>query len=148
MEFTGITSALGWIHKASFDPVNAESHDAIARWICWTLFGNKTSLYLQHIKVTENIITESISSYFHISDQTLTKLFNPTLPPQTAASSHIKQLTREVISWVSTLEASSIKPTESSNPLHPISLVTGKDSENLSHPQASQKNYWGNPTII
>ena len=34
--------ALGWIHKASFDPVNAESHDAGPPWLGWTLVSNET----------------------------------------------------------------------------------------------------------
>ena len=30
MAFTDSSSALGWMQKASFDPVNTESHDAVA----------------------------------------------------------------------------------------------------------------------
>ena len=30
LEFTDSSSALGWIHKAFFDLVNAESHNAVA----------------------------------------------------------------------------------------------------------------------
>ena len=52
LAFTNSSSALGWIHKASFDPVNAESHNPLARWLGWTLVSNETSLYSQHIKVT------------------------------------------------------------------------------------------------
>ena len=55
LEFTDISSALGWMHKASFDPVNAESHDVVARFLGWTLVSNETSLYSQHITGTENI---------------------------------------------------------------------------------------------
>ena len=52
LAFTDISSALGWMHKASLDPVDAESHDAVACWLGWTLVSNETSLYSQHIKVT------------------------------------------------------------------------------------------------
>ena len=45
LAFTDSSSALGWMHKASFDPLNAESHNAVARWIGWTLISNETSLY-------------------------------------------------------------------------------------------------------
>ena len=58
LSFTDSSSALGWMHKASFDPVNAESHDAVTRWLGWMLVNNETSLYSQHIKRTENIIAD------------------------------------------------------------------------------------------
>ena len=74
--FTDSSSALGWIHKTSYDPVNSGSHDYVARWIGWTLVSNETCLYSQHVKGTEEIIADSLSQDFHISDQTLTKTFN------------------------------------------------------------------------
>ena len=80
LAFTDSSSALVWMHKASFDPVNAESHDAVARWLGWTLVSHKTSLYSQQIKGTENIIADSLSRDFHKSDQTLTNFFNQILP--------------------------------------------------------------------
>ena len=76
LEFTDSYSALGWMHKSSFDPVNAESHYGVASCIGWTIISKETSLYSKHIKETENIITDSLSRDFHRSDQTLTKQFN------------------------------------------------------------------------
>ena len=52
LAFIDSSSALGWMHKASFDPVNAESHDAVAGWLGWVLVSHKTSLYSQYIKGT------------------------------------------------------------------------------------------------
>ena len=97
LEFTDSSSALGWMHKASFDPVNTEYHDALARWLGWTLVSNETSLYSQNTKGTENITADSLSRDFHKSDQTLTKNFDQILPQQTAALFHIKKLPRNVI---------------------------------------------------
>ena len=45
LAFTDTSSALGWMHKAYFNPVNAESHDAVALWLGLTLVSNKTYLY-------------------------------------------------------------------------------------------------------
>ena len=56
LPFTDSSSALGWVHRASSYPENSESHDAISSWISWTLLSNETSLYSQHINVTENTI--------------------------------------------------------------------------------------------
>ena len=58
LAFTDSSSALVWINKASFEPVNAESHDVVARWIGWKLVSNETSLYSQHTKVIENTIAD------------------------------------------------------------------------------------------
>ena len=44
LAFTDSSSVLGWMHKASFDPVNVESHDAVSRWLVWTLVSNETFL--------------------------------------------------------------------------------------------------------
>ena len=40
LALTDNSSALGWMYKASFDPVNVESHNAVARWLGWTLVSN------------------------------------------------------------------------------------------------------------
>ena len=79
LAFAYSSISFGWMHKASFDPVNAESHNTVACWIGWTLVSNETSLYSQHNKVTENIIAGSISRDFHRSDQTLTNIKTDTL---------------------------------------------------------------------
>ena len=142
LELTYSSSALGWMHKASFDPVNAESHDAVARYLGWTLVSNKTSIYSQHIKGTENITTYYLSRDFHKSDQTLTKNFNQILLHQKAALFHIKQLPRNVISWISLLAAASTLPMALSKPLRPSSLTTGKGGEHSSNNQESQTNSW------
>ena len=52
MVFTDSSNTIGWKQKKSFDLVNSESHDAVARWIGWTLVINETYLYSQHIKGT------------------------------------------------------------------------------------------------
>ena len=126
----------------SVDTVNTESHNSVTRWLVWTLFSHETSLYSQHIKGTENIIADSLSRDFHKSYQTLTNIFNQILPQQTAASFHIKQLSRNVISWISLLAAASTLPTASPKPLQPSSLATGKGGEHSSNTQQSQTNSW------
>ena len=43
LAFTDSSSAIGCIHKASFDPVNYERHDTFARWMGWKLVRNEAS---------------------------------------------------------------------------------------------------------
>ena len=52
LESTDSSNALGWMHKAYFDPVNVESHNAVACKLGWTFVSNETSLYSQRIKET------------------------------------------------------------------------------------------------
>ena len=130
------------MHKAYFDPVNSESHDAVVRWFGWTLVSNKTFIYSQQIKVIENINADSLSRDFHSSYQTLTKKSNQILPQLTAASFHIKQPPRNVISWISSLASASTLPMASPKPLQPIILATGIGGVHYSNTQESQTNFW------
>ena len=56
LAFTDISSALGWMYKASFDPVNAESNDSVARCIGWT----KTMLF-----IGTPLVVKCWSSFIH-----------------------------------------------------------------------------------
>ena len=89
-----------------------------------------------------NIIVDSLSRYFHRSDQRLTKYFNQILPHQTAACFHIKQPPRNVISWISSLAAASTLPTASPKPLQPSTLVTVIYGAHSSNTQGSHTNSW------
>ena len=100
LAFIDSSSALVWMYKASFDPENEESHDAVARWLGQKIVSNETSLYSKQIKVTENIIADSLSRDFYRSYQTLQKHFNQIIPQQTEELLHIKKPTRNVISWI------------------------------------------------
>ena len=44
LAFTDISSYLGWIPKASFDPVNEGCYDMVAQCLGCTLVGNEVSL--------------------------------------------------------------------------------------------------------
>ena len=81
LEFTDISSSLGCMHKASFDPVNEGGHDTFAQCLGCTLVINEVFRYYQHTKGTNNIISESLSRDFHILDHSLTKILNSILPP-------------------------------------------------------------------
>ena len=58
LAFMNSSSALGWMHKAYFDPLNEVGHYMNERWLGWTLVSNEVYLYCQHIKGTDNVITE------------------------------------------------------------------------------------------
>ena len=73
LAITDISSDIEEMDKSSFDPVNEGGHDTVALWLGWKLVSNKVYIYYQHMKVTKNIISDSLSRDFHILDHYLTK---------------------------------------------------------------------------
>ena len=99
------------MQKASFEKVQEELHNIVSQLLDYTLIINKVSLHSQHSKGSTKIIADSLSIYFHISDNSLTKRFEPILSRQTAVSLHIKPLLRDIISWILSLAQYLTKPT-------------------------------------
>ena len=58
LSLTDSTSALGWLHKASF-PESKPIHDKVARWLAIKLMEKESSLYSQHIAGKFNMIADS-----------------------------------------------------------------------------------------
>ena len=136
------SSAQGWIQKSSFDPFREEPHDKVAIWFGWTLIIKKVYLYSHHIKLTNNIIEDSLSREFHPSDKSFINIFKHILPLHAAESFHIKIMTRDISFWILLLSASTKQPQESTNPLWPISLEPDIDGAHSSHTQALRKKIW------
>ena len=82
------------MYKTSFDPIKEKLHDKVSLWLVRTLISNKFSLHSQYIKGTTNIIEKYLSSYFHISDESLTNILKN--PPTT----DIYAITRQTSSWI------------------------------------------------
>ena len=97
---------------------------------------------IETLREPVNIISDSLSRYFHISDQSLNNNSNTILPPQTSASFHIKLLPRYIISWMLSLASSLTWPKESTKPLRPSSLATGTYGARSLNTQASRTNSW------
>ena len=66
IDLTDRSSYLGWAHKESSDPSNEGCHDTVAKWMGWALVSNEAPLYYQHIKLTKNIIVDSLLRDFNI----------------------------------------------------------------------------------
>ena len=80
ISFIDSSSDLGWIHKASFDPVDEKPQDMMSRFLLWTTVRNEVYLNSQHIKGLKNIIADSLSRDLHRSDIYLTTIFKSILP--------------------------------------------------------------------
>ena len=96
MAYTDNSSALGWLHKASFDPVKKEAHNHVAREMAKFLMDNELSLYSQHIKGKHNVIADSLSRDMHICDNKLTFLLNNLFPFQTRKNLNLEPLSNKI----------------------------------------------------
>ena len=81
LAYTDSSSALGWLHKASFSS-NQPDHDKIARWLALELMETGSALYSQHIRGKFNFVADSLSRDHHIANDKLTSAFRTLLPEQ------------------------------------------------------------------
>ena len=108
------SSAVGWLFKANFNPNIQQKQDLVARHMARILLESETALYSQHIPGEENIIADSLSRDFHISDINLQLLLTSLFPQM--APKHLKileTLPREITSWLESLQDSRTSASES-----------------------------------
>ena len=129
---TDNSSAVGWLFKANFDPNTQQKHDVIARHMARILLDFDTALYPQHIPGDDNIIADSLSRDFHISNTNLQFMLNSLFPQKAPKQLRILQtLPREIISWLESMQDMKTSASESlpaPSPSKMGALVDGSDS--------------------
>jgi len=110
---TDNSSAVGWLYKASFNPLTHLQHDVVARKLAKILLDNDASITSQHTPGKYNIIADSLSRDFHLPPNHLTFILKSLFPLQTPENFRISPLPKEITCWLSSLKASSTKPRES-----------------------------------
>ena len=80
LAFTDSSSALGWMHHSTFNPVKDPNHDKTARYLARMLFKHEASLYSEHIPGVHNHTADSLSRDFHLSDSELISLIHSSAP--------------------------------------------------------------------
>ena len=103
LSFTDSSSALGWLHHSTFNPIENPLHDEAARYFATMLLDNNSSLYSQHIKGKNNVIADSLSRDFHHDDLTLISKLYSTYNDQMPRHFTIFQIPAEIISWIESL---------------------------------------------
>ena len=131
MSLTDNSSALGWLHHSTFNPVENPMHDVVARRLATQLFSHNSSLFAQHIPGNQNIIADSLSRDFTLSEQKLTNHLHNTLQKQVPDNFRIYKLDQETISWIESVllgstytEGSQQQPEKSK----PASSTSGENS--------------------
>ena len=103
LSFTDSSSALGWLHHSTFNPVQNPLHDEAARFLATTLISNNCSLYSQHIKGESNHIADSLSRDFHLNDSILIHKLRSAFHSQMPDHFTIYPLPAEITSWIESL---------------------------------------------
>ena len=107
LAITDSTSALGWLHRASFDPGSQGCLDQVARRLATMVFSSGSSLCGIHVKGSSNVLADSLSRDFHLANEVLDLTFTSLFYPQVvSAPFRISSPSFDVISWMRSLKPS------------------------------------------
>ena len=142
LAFTDNSSALGWMHHSTFDPVNNPQHDSLARHLADYLVSHEATLFSQHVPGEHNVTADCLSRDFHLSDTEILSLLQRKGPAsQVLKNLHLKELPKTISSWaLSMLESLPLKKGSQPRP-KPSSLalsdVTKISSQKAASPTPS-----------
>ena len=133
LAFTDSSSALGWMHHSTFNPVKDPNHDKTARYLARLLFENEASLYSEHIPGVHNHTADCLSRDFHLSNKNIISLIKSSAPPsQVPKNIHMTKLDPTISCWIaSTLESMPLKRESMPKP-SPSSLALSSNSKDSS----------------
>ena len=105
ISLTDNTTSAGWLRKSNFSDTgeNAEHLHAklqVARSYATRFINNDIREYSQWFPGKHNIIADSLSRDFHMSNTILTSVVRSILPPQTRQLFTIAPLPRNIVSWL------------------------------------------------
>ena len=119
------TSAIGWLHKSSFDETSQSIQSELARHLALMMLNNNSCLYSQHIPGETNVIADSLSRDFHIPSDTLSRLIRSHF--QVHPSFNISPLPEELECWLTSLMRKSSTLQESKQEHTPSATWLGAD---------------------
>ncbi len=101
---TDSTSALGWLCKSNFaDKAEEAVQLSTARKLADIMLNSNSCLYSQWFPGDQNVIADSLSRDFHISDSQLTNLLQSHFPEQVPYGLTILPVPPEIVSWLTCL---------------------------------------------
>ena len=117
--FTNNSSALGWLHKASFHPATQHKHDLVTRKLAKVHGQNqKISIFSEHIKGERNNIADTLSREFTYTKDDLTNYIIHSFPKQVSQNFAIIGVPQELISWILSILEDSVTKKESDSRPH------------------------------
>ena len=133
LAFTDSSSALGWMHHSTFNPVKDPNHDNTARYLARLLFKHEASLYSEHIPGVHNHTADCLSRDFHLSDKNILSLIKSSAPPsQVPHNIYMTKLDPTISCWIASTLASMPQNEESIPKPSPSSLALSNNSKSSS----------------
>ena len=97
-------SAVGWLQKSNFDSDKQSCHDTVVRKMTSLLLNHEVALHPQYVKGGQNIIADSLSRDFQLSDKQLCFALTSLFPKQTSKDlTLLPSLPNDITSWVESL---------------------------------------------
>ena len=110
------------MHHSTFNPDTQPAHDNVARTFARTLLQANSSIISQHIPGESNVIADSLSRDFHLSDSHLFSMLHSNYGPQMPHNLTMFPPPVELSSWIELLAqkqtstmASNKKPKKKTN---------------------------------
>eukprot|EP00979_Chaetoceros_neogracilis_P013087 scaffold3660_cov246-Chaetoceros_neogracile.AAC.3 len=102
------STAVGWIHRSRIPQPDQCSHayemkTKVARKFADLMIDNNHLLYSQWFPGRDNIIPDMLSRDWHLSDDEIFKLFTHLLPHQMHPKFYIKQVPKNIVSFVTSI---------------------------------------------
>ena len=97
------TSTVGWLKKSNHDPHEAPIHAEVARFQARTIMKINACTYSQHLPGKMNVVTDSLSRDFHLSNEQLISMLTSLHPSLSPTQIKIIDLPDDLTSWISSL---------------------------------------------
>ena len=132
LAMTDSSSCSGWIHKSNFTTTDQSFHAAIAELLATIFLDAESTLYSQHFRGIWNVIADSLSRDFHLTDKNITSLLKSLFPQQIPHNFRILPLPPTIISWINCQLLAMPEKLPEHPAQMPSSIGRGVDGNNLS----------------
>ena len=97
------TSTVGWLRKSNHDPEEAPIHNEVARFLARHMMKMNACNYSQHLPGKENVVTDSFSRDFHLSNDQLIAMLTSLHPSLSPSQIKLVDPPPEITSWIASL---------------------------------------------
>ena len=138
---TDSTAAVDWLWKPCFDKVTHPAQMKVARKLAQVILGADCCLYSQWFEGLENVLADSLSRDFHLSDIKLTSLLTFSVPLQLPPSFEIKMLPKEISLWLTLLLCNQPEPLPTQSKPLQSKLALGRGTMSIFQTLASLRTH-------
>ena len=135
------SNGMGWVRKSNFQEIGENIEDQIAklaaaRHLAEISVEHSLVVYSQWFPGKDNIIPDSLSRDWHLSDAQLLKLLTQLFPSQLPQDFNLSPLPTEVESWISSILLPLPRNEQRLKAHKPSGLVLGDSGKNFCPPSA------------